>query len=301
MREVMTNTSKLEHNGNSNVLLTGARGFIGSYFQKQYAHKYAIFPFSFVKDDIQTLHVKEVDTIIHLSALVHQMNGASDDAYEKINVEQTLQLARKAKENGVSHFIFMSTIKVYGEENDTAYTEVSPCHPQDMYGKTKLEAEIELQKLASNDFIVSVIRTPIVYGYGVKANMQSLMKLIDKIALLPFGGICNKRSFVYIGNLCALIDAIIQVKVGGVFLAGDDEALSTTDLIRRIAYAKHRKIFLVHLPLFSLFLKCVKPSFYQRLFGNLTINNQHTKEVLNFQNPYSTSEGIKLMVQGIKL
>ena len=283
------------------VLLTGARGFIGSYFQQQYAQKYTIQPFSFLNNDLETLQLKDVDVVIHLSALVHQMNGASDKAYEKINVEQTLQLAHKAKENGVKHFIFMSTVKVYGEESTIAYTETSLCYPKDMYGKTKLKAEQELQKLENNDFRISIIRTPIVYGAGVKANMQNLMKLIDKMILLPFGHICNKRSFVYIGNLTALIDAIIEQGKSGVFLAGDDEALSTTELIQRIAQAKKRRIFLIKIPLFGIFLKWIKPSFYQRLFENLLVDNTKTKEALHFKNPYSIKEGIVFMVQGSSL
>lgn len=283
------------------IVLTGARGFIGSYFQKQYAQKYTIQPFSFLNDDLKTLHVKDVDVVIHLSALVHQMNGASDEAYEKINVEQTLQLARKAKENGVKHFIFMSTVKVYGEENTIAYTEISLCYPKDMYGKTKLKAEQELQKLENNDFRISIIRTPIVYGAGVKANMQNLMKLIDKVILLPFGHIYNKRSFVYIGNLTALIDTIIEQGKSGIFLAGDDEALSTTELVQLIAQAKMRRIFLIKIPLFGIFLKWIKPSFYQRLFENLLVDNTKTKEALHFKNPYSIKEGIVFMVQGSSL
>lgn len=280
------------------LLLTGARGFIGSYFQKEYAHKYTIQTFSFLKDDIETLHVKDVETVIHLSALVHQMGGASDEAYERVNVEQTVQLARKAKESCAKQFIFMSTVKVYGEESERSYTEISPCHPEDAYGKTKLKAEQELQALADENFTVSIIRTPIVYGRGVKANMQNLMKLIDTIPLLPLGGIDNKRSFVYIGNVCALLDSLIEQKKEGVFLAGDDLPLSTTELIQALARAKKKKLFLIKLPLFAMFIKWVKPSFYKRLFESLTIDNSQTKEVLHFKNPYSTQEGIAMMIQG---
>ncbi|QIR75386.1 NAD-dependent epimerase/dehydratase family protein [Sulfurospirillum diekertiae] len=281
-----------------NLILTGARGFIGSYFQKQYAHKYAIQPFSFVNDDVETLHVKNVETVIHLSALVHQMGGASDEAYEKVNVDQALQLAHKAKENGVKQFIFMSTVKVYGEESAIAYTETSPCFPEDAYGRTKLKAEQELQKLADENFVVSIIRTPIVYGSGVKANMQNLMKLIDTMPLLPLGGIDNKRSFVFIGNLCALLETIIDQRKSGIFLAGDDVSLSTTELIMLLAKAKKRKLLLIKPPLFATLLKWLKPSFYKRLFESLTVNNSKTKESLHFKNPYSTQEGIALMVQG---
>lgn len=280
------------------LLLTGARGFIGSYFQKEYAHKYVIQTFSFLKDDIETLHVKGVETVIHLSALVHQMGGARDEAYERVNVEQTVQLARKAKENHVKQFIFMSTVKVYGEESDVAYTEASPCHPEDAYGRSKLKAEQELQALADENFTVSIIRTPIVYGRGVKANMQNLMKLVDSMPLLPLGGIDNKRSFVYVGNVCALLDSLIEHEKEGVFLAGDDVPLSTTELIQELAKAKKKKLFLIQLPLFAMFLKWVKPSFYKRLFESLTVDTSHTKEVLQFKNPYSTQEGIAMMIQG---
>lgn len=280
------------------LLLTGAHGFIGSYFQKEYAHKYVIQTFSFLKDNIETLHVKGIETVIHLSALVHQMDGASDEAYDRVNVEQTVQLARKAKENHVKQFIFMSTVKVYGEENDVAYTEASPCHPEDAYGRSKLKAEQELQALVDEDFTVSIIRTPIVYGRGVKANMQNLMKLVDSMPLLPLGGIDNKRSFVYVGNVCALLDSLIEHEKEGVFLAGDDVPLSTTELIQELAKAKKKKLFLIQLPLFAMFLKWVKPSFYKRLFESLTVDTSHTQEVLQFKNPYSTQEGIAMMIQG---
>lgn len=238
-----------------NIILTGARGFIGSHFQKNYADKYVIQTFSFLKDDLKTLHVKNVETVIHLSALVHQMRGSSDESYELVNVKQTLELALRAKESGVKQFIFMSTVKVYGEESDIAYTEISPCQPEDAYGRTKLRAEQELQTLADENFVVAIIRTPIVYGYGVKANMQQLMQLIDNLSLLPFGKIHNKRSFAYVGNVCALIDTLIEQRQGGIFLAGDDKPLSTTELIQKIAKAKKKKPFLIQLPFFPMVLK----------------------------------------------
>jgi len=132
---------------NNNVLITGSSGFVGNYFLNQYKEKYEIKSFSFRKDDIDTLDCSDVDIVFHLSALVHQMGGASAQQYEKINVTQTLELAKKSKDSGVKHFVFMSTVKVYGEETDVAYTESSLCNPQDEYGKSKLKAEKELLKL----------------------------------------------------------------------------------------------------------------------------------------------------------
>lgn len=282
------------------LLMTGANGFVGSYFRNKYTNKYEIQTFSFLQNDFDALHVKGVDIVLHLSALVHQMNGASDDAYEKINVKQTLQLAHKAKEHGVNHFIFMSTVKVYGEESNTAYTEVSPCHPQDMYGKTKLKAEKELQALEDDNFKISIVRTPIVYGYGVKANLKNLMVLVDKVPVLPFGNIKNKRSLTYVGNLCALIECIINKQQSGVFLASDEKAFSTTHLMTTIAKVKKRSCWLFAFPFFPYLLKWLKPSFYKRLFESLEVDNRETKRILRFENPYTFEEGIDFMVHGEK-
>ena len=302
------------------LLITGSNGFIGDYFINKYSSKYNIKTFSFLNDNFEDLDLSYIDTVIHLSALVHQMGGASKEEYEKVNVTQTLELAKKAKESGVKHFVFMSTVKVYGEETDTAYREDSLCKPEDEYGKSKLKAEIELQKLEDSDFKVSIIRTPIVYGYGVKANIKNLINLVNKIPVLPFGGIENRRSMIYIGNLCHLIDTLIRFPVelrmtgvselkmtgidelgttgSSVFLATDDEPLSTTKLIQMIAFELDKKLYLVKIPFFENALKLLKPSFHKRLYGSLEVNNELTRKKLNFKNKFSVEEGIKFMIHG---
>ena len=224
------------------------------------------------------------------------MGGASKEEYEKVNVTQTIDLAKKAKNYGVKYFIFMSTIKVYGEETDIAYNENSDCNPQDNYGKSKLKAEQELLKLEDDSFKVSIVRTPIVYGYGVKANIKSLINLVNKVPVLPSGSIKNKRSMVYIGNLCHLVDEIIIQEKVGIFLASDDEPLSTTRLIELIANGLGKKVYLIKIPFFESLLKLVKPSFHKRLYESLEVDNSETKKVLGFENKYSVEEGIRLML-----
>ncbi|MDY3200002.1 MAG: NAD-dependent epimerase/dehydratase family protein [Arcobacter sp.] len=280
------------------LLITGSNGFVGSYFINKYKNKYDIKTFSFLKNDMNTLDCNSVDVLFHLSALVHQMGGASASEYERINVTQTLQLAKRAKESAVKHFIFMSTVKVYGEETNSKYAENSICNPEDDYGKSKLKAEHELQKLEDENFKISIIRTPIVYGYGVKANIKSLVNLVNKVSLLPFGKIENKRSMVYIGNLCHLVDEVIIQQKAGIFLASDDEPLSTSKLIDLIAKNLDKKIYLIKIPFFESLLKIVKPSFHKRLYGSLEIDNTITKEKLNLRNPVSVEDGIKLMIKG---
>jgi len=300
-----------------NILITGANGFVGNYFVNQYDEKYNISKFSFRTDSFSNLNLDTTDIVIHLSALVHQMGGASKEEYEKVNVTQTLELAQKAIESGVKHFIFMSSVKVYGEETDVAYSEGSACNPQDEYGKSKLKAEIELQKLEDDDFKVSIIRTPIVYGYGVKANIKNLINLVKKVSVLPFGGIENRRSMVYVGNLCYLVDVLVSMTVrldsrsgsrmtenitGSVFLACDDEPLSTTRLIELIAKELGRKVYLVRIPFFESLLKLVKPSFHKRLYGSLEVDNAKTLEVLFGEGkpslPFSVEDGVRFMICG---
>ncbi|MEA1911210.1 MAG: epimerase, partial [Spirochaetota bacterium] len=153
-----------------------------------------------------------------------------------------------------------------------------------------------MQKLQDNNFTISIIRTPIVYGKGVKANILSLVKLVDKVPILPFGNIPNKRSMVYIGNLCEMVDTLCTKKMDGIFLAGDDEAVSTTRLIEIIARAKGKKIKLFKFSLLPLLLRMVKPSYYKRLYKSLEIDNRITKKRLGFDNSVSMEDGIKYML-----
>ncbi|WP_428025005.1 NAD-dependent epimerase/dehydratase family protein [Arcobacter sp.] len=284
--------------GYRKLLITGSNGFIGNYFINKYKDKYKIKTFSFLKDDFTTFDCRDINVVLYLSALVHQMGGAILEEYEKVNVTQTLKLARKAKECGVKHFIFMSTVKVYGEETTRKYTENSICRPEDEYGKSKFIAEIELKKLEDESFKVSIIRTPIVYGYGVKANIKSLVNLTNKVPLLPFGKIDNIRSMVYIGNLCHLIDELIIQNKAGIFLASDDKPLSTSKFIELIAKNLNKNTYLIKIPFFETLLKSLKPSFHKRLYGSLEVDNTITKEQLNLKNPYSVEDGISYMIKG---
>lgn len=279
------------------ILLTGSSGFIGSNFIKFFGQKYEIKNFSLQKEKIENIDFKDITTVLHLAALVHQMNGADEDEYKRLNVDYPVALAKKAKDSGVSHFIFMSSIKAYGEESSNIYKEDTLCAPIDAYGISKLNAEHELKKLEDDNFIVSIIRTPVVYGYGVKANILNLIRLVEKMSILPFGKIKNRRSMVYVGNLCALIDSIITNKKSGIFLASDDKAISTSELIETISKALNKKTYLFRPIFFETILKIIKPNFHSRLYGNLEVDNEKTKKVLGFKNPYSFEDGIRKTVE----
>ena len=189
----------------------------------------------------------------------------------------------------------MSTIAVYGKEVGTI-NESTTCKPLTNYGKSKLKAENELLKLEDDNFKVSIIRPPIVNGHNAPGNMKSLINLVKKVSILPFGNINNRRSMVYVGNLCYLIDTIIKKEKSGIFLACDNESLSTTALVELIAKKLDRKVCLIKIPFFEMLLKIIKPSFQKRLYESLEVDNTKTKEILDLRNPYSMEEGVGLML-----
>ena len=284
----------------SKILITGANGYLGSSFVNQYKNKYKFEKFSLLSQKLEDINFDSVDIVLHYAALVHQKVEYSYEKYHEINVEYPVKLAKLAKQSGVKQFVFISTIAVYGEEKEkldekTVYNPITP------YGKSKLEAEKELLKLNDDSFIVSIIRPPMVYGKNAPGNIDSLIKLVKKVPIIPLGKILNKRSFISIQNLCHMIDEIITQQKVGIFLASDDELLSTTRLIELIAKNLNKKIYLIKIPLFENLLKLVKPSFHKRLYGSLEVDNSITKEKLNLKNPYSVEEGIGMMIKGEKI
>lgn len=279
------------------LLITGSNGYLGSSFLSQYKNKYSFENFSLLSQKLENINFDGIDIILHCAALVHQKTQHSYKKYHEINVEYPLKLAKLAKENGVKQFVFISTIAVYGEDKEKidenrSYEPITP------YGKSKLEAEKELLKLNDNSFIVSIIRPPMIYGRNAPGNIDSLIKLVKKLPILPLGKIENKRTFISIQNLCHMIDEIIIQQKSGIFLACDDESLSTSRLIELIAKNLDKKIYLIKIPFFESLLKILKPSFHKRLYGSLEVDNTITKEKLNLKNPYSVEEGIGMMIKG---
>ena len=137
-----------------------------------------------------------------------------------------------------------------------------------------------------------------IYGKSAPGNIDILVKLVKKIPIIPLGNIQNKRTFIFIQNLCYIINELILQKKSDIFLAADDEPISTSRLIELIAKNLEKKIYLIKIPFFESLLKILKPSFHKRLYGSLEIDNTITKDKLNLKNPYSEEEGIKLMIKG---
>ena len=279
------------------ILITGSSGYIGNNFINQYKNKYQFEKFSLLEQELKNINFVSIDIVLHCAALVHQKVKHTNKKYYEINVDYPVKLAKLAKENGVKHFVYISSIAVY-DIKEKYLTEDTNCIPATFYGKSKLEGEKQLFKLDSDNFKVSIIRLPMVYGKNAPGNIYSLIKLVKKSSIIPLGGIENKRNFISIQNLCHFIDEVIQQRQEGIFLASDDSALSTSKLIELIANNLNKKVYLIKIPLFETLLKLLKPSFHKRLYCSLEVDNSITKEKLNLKNPYNVEEGIKYMIKG---
>lgn len=286
----------------SKLLITGSSGFIGKSFIKN-SSEYLIKEVDLIKQNISDIDISGYTTVLHLAAIVHQLKGTPDEEYFKINSNLAYDVAFRAKEQGVKHFVFMSTVKVYGESTllGESLNEFSECYPQDAYGKSKYKGEKMIQALEDENFKVAIIRSPLVYGSEVKANMLNLIRLIDKFPLLPLGSINNRRSMVYVGNLVELMNCIIHKKASGVFIAGDQNSLSTTWLVELISKHLNKNIVLFALPtIFRNFIKYFRPDFFSRLYGSFEIDNSSSNKALGFTPPFSADEGISEMVKWYK-
>jgi nucleoside-diphosphate-sugar epimerase len=310
----------------SNILITGATGFIGKSICKKLRNKNE-YPHHMLTgttrsrqlnsgpEHVPLYYVPEIGSetdwsqaisganiIIHLAARVHVMQDNSTNPlkdFRNINTEGTINLARQAAASGVQRFIFISTIKVMGEISpEIGLVESDPTNPQDPYSISKLEAEKELIKIAAaSGMELVILRPPLVYGPGVKGNFARLYAAILKDKILPLGKIKNKRSLIYVENLASAVALVTNYPNIGVqtFFVSDEEPLSTPDLIRKIAESLGKRPRLINLPLVLLHLIGFitgKSNIINRLTNSLSVNTAEISTQLNWQPPFSTEEGL---------
>jgi len=241
--------------------------------------------------------LRGASAIVHLAGRVHRMGDLEERAYFAENVEVTKRLALAARAEQLDHFVFFSSIKVNGERTeDRPFSAEDSPHPQDAYGRSKLAAETELLSLDGLSRI-TIVRPPLVYGPGVGANFQKLMKLVASGIPLPFGRIHNRRSIVNVWNLADLVHAVLGLRDEGkeVLLVSDDEALSTPDLIRRIARSMNRRARLLSapLPLLNALARVTgRARELSRLTDSLVVDMSRTRASLDWSPPVSLDEGL---------
>jgi nucleoside-diphosphate-sugar epimerase len=292
------------------LLITGTNGFVGKSLcpelcnqghavlaamrslDKQVVDVDKVLITSISKETDWCSALQNVEVVIHLAARVHVMNEVAVDAlaeFHKVNVEGTLNLARQAAKCGVQRFIFLSSIGVNGNNNLKPFTDGDTQNPQNPYAVSKYEAEQGLLAIAKETGMeVVIIRPPLVYGPGVKANFASMMKWVNKNIPLPFGAIHNQRSLVALDNLVDfIIHCIDHPKAANeVFLISDGEDVSTTELLQKVAKAFGKKALLLSVPvsLMTLSAKLLgKGDVANRLFGSLQVDSSKARELLGWE------------------
>jgi nucleoside-diphosphate-sugar epimerase len=293
------------------TLVTGATGFVGTVLTAELEHRGHMVVRALrtgagarphdvmvgdLGEDIDWRNALDgVDTVFHLAARVHVM-GAEDrdlEPYRRINVEATEQLARASVAAGVRRIVFLSSVKAAGEGGKAAMRESEVGHPSDPYGITKLEAERRLKEITNGTATsVVAVRSPLVYGPGVRANFLSLLRAVDRGIPLPFGRIENRRSLIFVRNLA---DALIHCSGSGAgtFYASDGEDVSTPELIRRVAKALGRKGWMLPVPpvLLSAPLRTVGRAAADRLLGSLYVDIS-TIRATGWAPPFTLDQGL---------
>ena len=310
----------------SNLLITGANGFIGralisklalqtNYFIRASVRKKTIqFPRQIeVFENMEassntnwTDALRDIDVVIHLLARVHVMHDKVANPlleFRNINVNATIALAKIAAKQGIKRFIFLSTVKVNGEStSNKPFSEFDLPHPQDAYAISKWEAEEALKKISKDTGMeLVIIRSPLAYGPNVKANFLKMIQYVKRGIPLPLGAIQNKRSLIGIDNLVDfIVTTICHPKAANhTFLISDDEDISTTDLLRRIGkhIGKPARLIPLHPRILSFLFNILgRKDFGDRLLGSLEVDITKAKKLLAWSPPKTLDEGLKVTV-----
>lgn len=290
------------------MLITGGTGFVGRALVKRLGDQPVCLATRASAGWREAL--VGITTVVHLAARVHIMDDTAVDplaAFRAVNVDGTLNLARQAAVAGVKRFVFVSSVKVNGEFTHVgqAFTEENAPNPQDAYGQSKHEAELGLRQIAADtDMEVVIIRPPLVYGHGVKANFAALMRAVQRGWPLPLGAVHNRRSLVALDNLVDFIVTCITLPQAAnqTFLVSDGHDLSTNELVRGLARAAGMPARLLPVPVWALQAAATllgKGDAVQRLCGNLQVDIAKARTLLGWVPPVSVDEGLRRAVIGM--
>lgn len=310
------------------VIITGANGFVGSSLfdrvnkldqyivsgtVRSHSQQKNIFPIGNINSSTDWSEVlRDQHIVIHTAARAHVMKDKSVDPlaeYRSVNVGASLKLAEQAAKAGVKRFIFISSIKANGEgrEDKHAYSYNDMLAPEDEYGVSKAEAEVGLKKIATKTGMeMVIIRPTLIYGPGVKGNFSLLMRLASRGLPLPLGAIHNYRSMVALENLIDLIVTSIDhpKAANETFLVSDDQDVSTTELLHKMAYAFGKKAKLIPIPMSWLIGGATlfgKKAMVDRLCGSLQVDITHTKETLGWKPPVTMEQQLAKIVASMQL
>lgn len=274
------------------ILIAGKNSYLGNSFEKYLADnfpdEFQAFPVDLTDSGWKQLDFSPYDAVLHVAGIAHIDNrikrGKQQDVYFQVNTDLAVEVAQKAKAEGVGQFVFMSSIAVYGDSAPIGGSRrIGPDdvpNPQNNYSLSKRKAEVELMKLADPAFRVAIIRSPMIYGKGCKGNYQKLREIALKRSFFP--DVHNTRSMLYIGNYVEFVRLLIKNGESGVFFPQNGEYSDTARIIQEIAALHGRQVRLIRgtrLPLraLSLFVPSVN-----KALGNLT----YAEELSRYREPY---------------
>ena len=287
------------------ILITGANSYIGTSFEK-YMHQYEnyqIDTLDMMDTQWQNYNFSLYDVVFHVAGIAHADVGHVSEEkkrrYYKVNTDLTYEVAKKSKEAGIRQFIYMSSIIVYGEsapvgKRKIITPETKPA-PVNFYGDSKLQADKKLQSLVDTSFKVCILRPPMIYGPGCKGNYQLLSKLAKKLPVFP--DIKNERSMLYIGNLCHFVKNCIDYQYEGIYFPQNDEYVSTSQMVKEIAKANGKNIYLTKLLNPFVYLASKLPGkiggMCNKAFGSIGYTKKCLITKYTFNESIRESEGIK--------
>lgn len=257
------------------ILITGANSYIGTsfenYIKENFADKYEVDTVDMIDGSWREKSFQGYDCVYHVAGIAH-IKETADNArlYYEINRDLPIEVAKKAKMEGVKQFVFLSSMSVYGKEVGTITKETKPI-PKTNYGKSKLQAEEGLSALADDIFKIVIMRPPMVYGDGCKGNYNAIIKLVKKLPFFP--RVKNKRSMIHVDNLSSFVRMAIDKELSGLYFPQDREFANTTNLAKNIANGLKKKIYMSYFLGFAVL--CLKPfsKTVKKAFGNLTYDN----------------------------
>ena len=279
------------------ILITGANSYIGTSFET-YLKKF--FPGDYVVDTVDMIDgswrdksFSGYDSVFHVAGIAHQKETkANTHLYYEVNRDLAIEIAKKAKDDGVKQYIFLSSMSVYGVETGVITKETEP-NPKSNYGKSKLQAEQGISSLASDDFKVCILRPPMVYGRGCKGNFQTVVKIVKKSPVFP--NVKNKRSMIYIDNLISFVRLSIDNELSGVYFPQNRVYICTAEMARCIANSLNRKIHLECLTAWIVYLLRLFIPIAKKAFGSLIY--QDTED---FNYSYIVTDNEESIVQSVE-
>lgn len=253
------------------ILITGQNSYIGTHVKNWLDNeKYDVRELDVKTDEWREENFSEYEVILHVAGIAHvSTNKKLEDLYYKVNRDLAVEVAKKAKQEKVKQFIFMSSMIIYGDDTILGQRKLidkdTVPQPKNFYGNSKLEAEKEIKKLENEDFKTTIIRTPMVYGPNCKGNFQKLKKIARLSPIFP--DIENDRSMIYIDNLCEFIKHAIDAEKYGIFYPQNKEYISTKQIIQIMAENMNKKIYFIKLfnPILKLMSK--KINLINKVFG----------------------------------